>query len=303
MKKLLLFLFIILCLFSFLSKNTHSGAANTPLIPDIKSFQLYYFWDLRNRETLIQVFNTSNSLVNIHVQVFNVNNSCVEFDFFDQLTLKDAHIYNMRNIEPNQGPPLSPPPPALDKGYGFVVITVIDSPGGTSIFTQDIIGNFRIVDNAGYEYRSNAAPYPSVPFGVIPGVISEDAFNFSDASFSDLIGIAVADAGSGISHVGGGGVLPSSVSLSPFIFDEHENFSSCSNVTFSCSATNFEKGINSSIPSSKGASSVCPFISINKGILLLEAFSASPDLDFFVVFIGLNNGSNLGSMQAFSFIQ
>jgi len=79
---------------------------NTPET-DTGDFQLVGFFDLRERETFVQLTNTEVGPAdrNIHIQIFNVGNDCNENNFFDAFTPNDTHVYNLRNITTNDGNP------------------------------------------------------------------------------------------------------------------------------------------------------------------------------------------------------
>ena len=79
---------------------------------DTGAGSLYSYFDLRERETYIQVTNTANldfigddddeispddvsSDITVHVQIFNVDDNCNDNNFFDTLTPNDTHIYNI----------------------------------------------------------------------------------------------------------------------------------------------------------------------------------------------------------------
>jgi len=103
-------------------------------------FSLVYFFDLRERETYIQFTYPDASLfesviqgptgldATAHVQIFNVNNNCNENNFFDVYTPRDTHVYNMRDIQTNDGNPSGVVLP--DDAYGMVVITSIRNTTG-----------------------------------------------------------------------------------------------------------------------------------------------------------------------------
>ena len=87
---------ILLTIFIF-SPNSFAGfpRANT----DIPDGTLFYFFDLRERESFIQLTNidtSDNSIV--HIQIFNVADNCNENNFFDVYTPNDTHTYDLRNI-------------------------------------------------------------------------------------------------------------------------------------------------------------------------------------------------------------
>ena len=161
------------------------------------SFTLFYVFDLRERETFIQVTYPDGSSTGLparaHIQIFDVNNNCNENDFFDDYTINDTHIYNMRDIQTNDGNPAGVVLP--DGSYGIVAITMVTVPFSDfgELANPGHFGNLRIVDNNGYEYRTNAQ-------GVVDGesIIGDDnnfffySFNFnteSGVSFSDVFGI------------------------------------------------------------------------------------------------------------------
>jgi len=151
------------------------------------------FFDLRDRETFIQVTNIAPdpSGNNIHIQIFNVANNCNENNFFDFYTPFDTHIYNLRDIITNDGNPSGVILP--DDAYGAFMVVGEGEDGPDS---NEIIGNLRIQDDNGYEYRTN--------------LLGEDAdrdidnstaadfmtFNFNtkgDVTLSDVVGIPFDD--------------------------------------------------------------------------------------------------------------
>ncbi len=177
--------------------------ATQQLIPvidqtDTGSDRLVAFWDTRGRDSFIQVTNTSDEKITIHVQVWDVGSDvieCEECNFDDMLTPNDTHVYDVENMMTNAIPSLLIPSVAKcteigPATYGFMVI----SYGGESV-SSPLIGMFRIIDEAdGYEYRTNAAG-----FNDIPDNSAEDALynivNFNEANgndLSDLVGITYA---------------------------------------------------------------------------------------------------------------
>lgn len=275
---------------------------------DDASFQLYFFWDLRHRESYFQVFNTSPELVKVHIQVFDsthvVEGDCEILDYDDTYTPMDTHVYNLRNLDRNDGQSLAAPSPT--DGFGFVVVTVVTDVGGEAVQNPVLEGNFRIIDKAGYEYRSNAAGYPST-FGEVglPPPISSYSFNFNNANgktFADVVGIAVLHAGPGFDRVIAG--QTQSVNFNEVtIFDEDEESGICPPVTFAC-GSDFDLGINATVKNSKGTSVICPESHDVVGFVKLkETEASSTTADFFVGFIGLNNGDRTGSMDSFTAVQ
>ena len=99
--------------------------------------------------------------ITVHIQVFDVSNNCNENNFFDVYTPNDTHIYNMRDIQTNDGNSAGFVLP--DGAYGFVFALVIEpdgvddppEPGTIWNDAEVLIGNLRILDNNGYEYRTN----------------------------------------------------------------------------------------------------------------------------------------------------
>ena len=177
--KIKLFSMHILCIFLILSM---SSCDEISYESDTNSFQLVSFFDLRERETFIQLTNTNDDSRNVHVQIFDVDNNCNENDFFDNYTGNDTHVYNMRDILTNDGNPSGIALP--DGAYGFVVITTAQEA------EDSLIGSFRVLDNNGYEYRTNSLG--TSLFDEIISPNSEVTFNFNiqgEVSLSDIIGI------------------------------------------------------------------------------------------------------------------
>lgn len=271
---------------------------------DNSSFQLFYYWDLRDRESSFQVFNTSGEPVSIHVQIYIAKSTpggCDEIDFIDNLTPFDSHIYELGNLARNNItlPPLSFILP--EDGFGFAVISVVEGPGFNVIDNPVLTGSFRIVDNAGYEYRAN-------PAGVRPIGFTTDSYSFNfdtlgDVTSSDVVGIPIVWLGPGFSNII---ASPGIYALfNPFIIDEHENVVSCSPVLFTCSAAGLNQGINADFRNTKNGTRICNS-SQNRGIMKftppLTTEGLPPDFiqaEFFVGFIGLNDGGSIGSMDSF----
>jgi len=298
---------------------------------------LTYFFDLRDRETFIQytypdTFGSGLS-ANAHIQIFNVGNLCNENDFFDIYTPTDTHVYNMRDILTNDGNPSGVDLP--DDAYGFVIITSI-SGGGEGIFSTLPIGNFRIVDNNGYEYRTNAQALALLNTEE-NGFSNEEFYSFNynmagGVSLSDVVGITfgVVDADNGIgSEVA---AAPVQGVFSPFdidIYDLNEVPFSCRDIIFSCvdqnnplletvlevagsaNVASFEYGINNAVPHSRGSELLCPGNVNSEGVVLLrpepypdtqvfnDLIDSAGGRPFFSGYVGLNNGNGRGSMDSF----
>ena len=298
-----LLLFSVLLLYPINAMSGSTGPSYLNVETENSSFQLFYYWDLRNRDSSFQVFNNSStSAIKVHVQIFTANstiNECEENDFHDNFTPLDTHNYDLRNLTKNDGTKLRLLLP--DNSFGFAVVSVFEETGPDYDTTKPVlIGSFRIVDRSGYEYRAN-------PAGVRPIGFTTDSYSFNiqdfgGANFSDVIGIPIKyDDTSPFRFVTAGPDI--AAVFDPLIFDNNENSVSCSPVRFSCSASGLNKGIDVNRPNSKGVGPpICP-PSFSNGHMLfsipfLPAVPAK-QADFFVGFIGLNNGAKMGSMTTF----
>lgn len=270
--------------------------------------RLVAFYDTRGRDTFIQVTNTSTSGVNIHVQLFQTPGTvqqCEEIDFDDFLTGNDTHVYDVENLVTNTGIDVADVPTGQ---YGFAVISRSQGP------TSSLIGMFRIIDESGYEYRTNAA-------GVEDGLAddsSNSVINFSAAngnSLSDLVGITFVDISSDTVYASPGVIASfGNPNNEVLIYDQVEFDTSCSSTSFSCQSTQIDKAIDNSLPNSLGQNNrICgtnvldsnnagwldlPF----NGFICTDAFvgdegECTQDPSF-VGFIGLNNGDGTGSMDS-----
>ena len=274
-------------------------------------FQLYSFFDLRDRDSFVQVTNVDGSPVTIHVQVFDVNNNCNENNFFDVYTGNDTHVYNMSDILRNDGNPSGVLLPA--DAYGMVVFTVVTGIGGETLENSVLIGNFTILDIAGYEYRTNMLGIRSL---VQPVIISDFYFNYNikgNVTLSDVVGLSLNQ------NTSGGDVDASPqntyASFDIDIFNTNEVPFSCRDIIFACidddsplleqlledvggaSVASFEYGINNAIPHSRGGELLCPGNNISDGVVVLRP--ESTNFETFVGYIGLNSGNGRGSMDSF----
>lgn len=296
---------------------------------DTSTFQLVSFYDLRDRDSFVQITNILSSPSMIHVQVFDVGNNCNENDFFDNLTGNDTHVYNLRDIQTNDGNPSGFVLP--DGAYGIVVITAVttaDQPPFTTISTaRNLISNFRILDNSGYEYRTNALGISSSLDFIVPESVPEFYLNYNNQSgvvLSDVVGFTLDDAGLEdgtnifIEEVLSADIVNINALIDVDIFDLDENIFSCRNVIFACTdqdnplleelleqsgganVASFEYGINEAIPHSKGGELLCPGNIIDEGIVRLRLLAEPEGSGFaFGIFLGLNNGDGRGSMDSF----
>lgn len=335
---LVLFLTLSICLFPVKSVFAGLPGSNAVTFPETDNNfissdgALYYFFDLRERETFIQLTFADTTDIGsdgaiAHIQIFDVSNNCNENNFFDNYTINDTHVYNMRDIQTNDGNPSGVVLP--DGAYGIVVATLLFTNGGMIGTGASPIGNMRIIDNNGYEYRTNAqaAQFPT-PFSPgEPGIFY--SFNFNQqggVSLSDVVGLT-------LFKVEDGEYIAEPVQgiFSPFdidIYDLNEVPFSCRDIIFSCvneenplldtllsiaesaNVASFEYGINNAIPHSKGGELLCPGNVISEGTVILrpEAYPTSqafidvvPDEGgpFFYGYVGLNNGNGRGSMDSF----
>lgn len=345
MKYILIILALVLSMSFLPARTVNAGFFGLPVytLPDTDTaiFSLIYFFDLRERETFIQFTNTDLKSFDFglgiiefgptgldataHIQIFDVSNNCNENNFFDVYTPQDTHVYNMRDIQTNDGNPSGVVLP--DGAYGIVTVTMalpeVDSGAP--------IGNLRIIDNNGYEYRTNA----QVPTGF--GTFGDDAlfysFNFNQeggVNLSDVVGITLAQVET--QQFFEWIAQPVQALFSPFdidIVNNNETIFSCRDIVFSCvdddnplleellsnsgiSVARFEYGINNAIPHSKGGELLCPGNNIGEGTVLLRSeplpdtaefiqlyssLNASPPL--FAGYVGLNNGNGRGSFDSF----
>lgn len=279
---------------------------------DNTGYILYSFFDLRDRESFVQVTNIASDNVIVHVQIFDVGNNCNENNFFDTYTPADTHVYNMRDIIANDGNPSGVVLP--DGAYGFVTVAIVQSIGG-SIISSDgsLVGNFRIEDNNGFEYRTNSV-FPEAIDG--ESFAAPITFNFNTVGnvvFADVIGLVF-----NVDFINGevlaADITDTWVSYDIDIYDLNEVPFSCRNVIFACTDQNnplleellgisgdaniasFEYGINNAIPHSKGGELLCPGNTISEGFVTLEFITRNNST--FFGYIGLNNGNGRGSMDS-----
>ena len=324
----------ILLFFVFLLAVPSYVSADHVRIPetDTGAASLFSFFDLRERETYVQVTNTANpdfvegqdtdnlnlsNDITFHVQIWYVVNDCTENNFFDTYTPHDTHVYNMRDIQTNNGTPSGVVLP--DGAYGFISVVLLDSESDIARTTNVLVGNFRILDATGYEYRTNSSGWDNVgvagsscqPIGDDddddePGRIYTFNFNTKGGvSFSDIVVISVNDLGSEFLDNNDGievSILEAWHLFDVDIVDLNENVFSCRNVIFGCvdqnnpllealfeevedhtdssaSVASFEYGINNAIPHSRGGELLCPGNNISEGFVRLERFDAGDDDD------------------------
>ena len=264
--------------------------------------QLSAYYDLRARQTHIQITNVGLNSVNIHVQIFQHDSNCDELNFFDELTPNDTVVYNLDNLIKNDG---SEAPISLQEdSYGYVVITdsAFNGFGGVS----GIVGNFRIIDETGYEYRSNMVTTPrSSPAGDIDITTGNLIANFNTidgSNWADVVGYAYEGEqgfGSSVTNIDEG------FSFDIFVFDMDEEPLSCDRRNFACGNV-MNYGINEDYPNSRDQALLCPggglanpqggFVSFENGANL--DITNNDGSDVFVGFIGLNNANGTGSLDS-----
>lgn len=341
-KSKFILLMIVLAISIIPVKSSFAGVNADITVPETDSHDngslitVFYVYDLRDRETFIQltVLEDLNpfafapvDLATAHVQIFDVSNNCNENDFFDDYTLNDTHVYNMRDIQTNDGNPSGVLLP--DGSYGIVAVTLGPKPVSSSLFRPiRPVGNLRILDNNGYEYQTNAQT------SLLTRDIEEESnselfytFNFNQqggVSLSDVMGITLYYNRIPAPFFQEWTALPVQEIFSPFdidIYDLNEVPFSCRDVLFSCvdednplleellsnggaSVASFEYGINNAIPHSKGGELLCPGNNITDGFVVLrpedipdgDVFNIGP---YFFGYVGLNNGNGRGSFESF----
>jgi hypothetical protein len=185
---------------------------------------------------------------------------------------------------------------------------------------------FRITDEAGYEYRTNAAGKRVAEFqGRLAREDVDSLVNFNLANgnnLSDLVGITFFElnhstVGAAPGVKAGFGFLPN-FNGPILIYDQIEVPSSCSATTFSCFPGNLDKGIDNSLPNSKEQPNrICSTnrLSTNTAGWLhmpFSGFTCDPPFGpgngtcdfaqdgriYFVGFRGLNNGDGTGGMDS-----
>ena len=290
-KSLLIILLLLVTSFTF-AGNAFSG--NTEILPetDAAGFQQIGFFDLRERDTFLQLTHTDTVPSSYHIQIFDVSNNCNENDFFDNYTPSDTHVYNLADIQTNDGNPSGVVLP--DDAYGIIYVTyTVGSPG-----QRTLVGNIRILDNNGYEYRTNLNnTNQDLEQEIFPNPIT---FNFNSNNgviLSDIVGI-VSDRLSVFNEdeVQAADIVNIWKSYDIDIIDNNEVPFSCRDVVFACtdqdnpllealledsgvSVASFEYGINNAIPHSKGGELLCPGNTITEGIVSLNRENNGEDAE------------------------
>lgn len=311
-----LYSFILLSLFLFISTTTAifaGGPDNFEVSTDSNAAGVIAgFFDLRERESFIQVTNTDvdPAGLTVHVQIFNVGNNCNENNFFDTYTITDTHTYDLRNILTNNGNPSGVVLP--DDAYGIISISAFNSVLGLD-FDRRLIGNMRILDISGYEYRTNLQGIFTSFQAINPNL----TFNYNTnggVTLSDVIGIVLSVSPIVNGEVRAADIVDNNIVFDIDIYDLNETPFSCRDVVFSCvdqdnprleelleftgtSVASFEYGINDAIPHSRGGELLCPGNIIDNGIVRIFVEGINGQL--FRGYVGLNNGNGRGSMDSF----
>ena len=220
------------------------------------------FFDLRERESFIQITNIQSfsSDLTVHVQIFNVGDNCNENDFFDTYTPSDTHTYDLRNILTNDGNPAGVVLP--EDAYGIITVSSVNDEGAF-FFESRIIGNLRMLDSTGYEYRTNLQGIFTSFRELVPNL----TFNYNSiggTTLSDVVGIVFS-----FGQFNNGEVLAADIEDNFVLFDIdiynlNETPFSCRDVVFACvdednprleellestgaSVASFEYGINEAV--------------------------------------------------------
>jgi len=305
---------IILFLFFLTTASYGGGPLNVNYYQSIDSDSsetviLISYFDLREREAFIQLTNTPDTNI-VHVRIFNVADNCNENNFFDEFTPADTHVYNMRDIQTNDGNPSGVVLP--DDAYGYVVFEATE---------REIFGNLRILDDSGYEYRTNlvfARDNSIDNIGQSPPIF----FNFNkneDVKLSDILIINFPINQS--NKFDASGILNSWFQFDVDIIDENETLFSCRDVVSACvdndnplldalleltgtGVASFDYGINNAIPHSRDGELLCPGNIIEEGLVSLRVESSPFNINLNVGvqelfgFVGLNNGNDRGSFDS-----
>ncbi|NIP29382.1 MAG: hypothetical protein GTO02_03225 [Candidatus Dadabacteria bacterium] len=293
---------------------------------DEPSEEVFAVYDLRNRKSYIQITSVDDPDKEdpaidlcIHVQIFQQDRNCDELNFEDKLTPNDTVIYDLENFARNDGSPV--PINLDDNSYGFAAISSFNCNNRNDGDEPNLLlGNFRIIDESGYEYRMNlitdevsndfleltrnTPPPPSkgninIPFNTI-----------DDANQADIIAFVVSDREVNFS--------PrqdlvyneeNGITFDVFQIDDNEERLSCDRKTFGCGPNVvFNYGINEDYPASRGDKLLCEGAGLidgqTNGYISLEnasfvsSVTAGDTRSFHLVCVyGLNNGNGTGSMD------
>ena len=280
------------------------------------------YWDLRDRSSYFQVTNESADPVRVHIQIFNASDNCVEFDYYDTYTPRDTHVYDVSSLDRNNGSSLNPP--VLTGGHGIIAISHVNTANDIFNHGEVLTGNFRILDNDGYEYRTNLSGLNYTDLGPLnPETINFDhKINFNNVDSSTLADLVVIPFT--FNEGPQAGIQPFAQVYNVTMYDKDENPISCPPVLLGCQQLDLvqvaqngdipmDVGINQAITNSRGGPSLClgsettGYLEIDKSIIIpttrnLSQVSLNGIINNFpgyIIFMGLNNGSGgTGSMDS-----
>ena len=167
---------------------------------------------------------------------------------------------------------------------------------------NSIIGNFRIIDAVGYEYRVNsAARLNSETFDPHFGRFSDDW----GSNLADVVGVRVR-----AENILPDGTFDLTVDRRTFslnVYDDEETPISCGEVTLGCdefadvpdTGEFINLGINDVFPNSRGADVLCSGDFNTDGYFELTVTNAAEVSSISAGFVGLNDGNSIGSMVRF----
>lgn len=285
--------FFIACILTFAHSAFASGFATSEPEINRTTNQMVGYWDLRERNSFFQVTNKHGEDIRIHIQIFNVGEECQEYDYYDTFTGFDTHVYNLAELDRNNGAALAAPD--FSGGHGIIAVSHVNGDDSLNI-DRVLTGNFRVVDTSGYEYRVNFA---GTGQGIVVTDLLTNTVNFNETAgskFSDLIVINY------VTTFEPGGIQPTSREYSVVLYDERENPVSCSPMVLGCSegfnsgSSIINTGINQGITNSRSGPSLCLG---NDNTGFVEILTTSGDFiipEFVIVYSGLNNGNRSGSM-------
>ncbi len=287
--------------------------------------ELVAYYDLRDRQSYVQVTNvTTQNPLCIHVQVFQQDRDCTELDFNDQLTNNDTVVYNLDDMVRNDGSPV--PINLADDSYGYVAVSAFVCGTTDNANSESLIGNFRIIDDTGYEYRMNMinSNGKRIINGDFPNngpniQVRDVIINYNTvegANRADIVGFLWNDdrrpaRGGGPSFLSSDTIfnVEEGVTFSVFQIDENEERLSCDRVTFGCGPGKvMNYGINEDIPASRGDNLLCEggglvegqnggYILLDDGVNNITLLGDDDDDGEFACLVGLNNNDGTGSMD------
>ena len=308
---------VLLFVFSFQFKSSFAGHSIGAWTGQGTTNILVSYFDLGNRQTFVQVTNTSSTMSAVlHVQIFSDAFNCEDRDFSDTLTPNETHVYDIRNLQTADGSPVNFAIP--DGSHGFVVISAGNGMGGS---LSELVGNFRIVDNSGYEYRVNSAANAS-NFPLSPR--QDRKARFTDdwgANQADIVG-ANFELQTQLPDGSNDVTVQLTDPAELFIFDDEETGTSCGEVIMGCdeipgdddsgegdgvdlpvfTGDFINQGINDVFPNSRGGGVLCSGDFNTDGyvrVRISTVDSGNIGFETLIGFVGLNDGSGRGSMDRF----